>query len=697
MKIFCLRLVIFIGILIPFSFPLVNKADAKAPYDLTWKVASASSNIVIKKTTIDSAGNIYYSGTVTGDVPVAFDPIDGVSDVKTATDSALFLTKINTDGTYGYTYLYDGAVSISLKQIRTDHSGNVYLLGSFQGLVNFDPTGSSSIIDSGTDTWSFLVKLDTSGVYLSTYTWQNPLIDLEDMAIDSGNNVFLTGAVTVATDSAQLDPVSASDNQIVASGESIIFQIKLDSVGTYGYSKIFRNNSSNYFEVDNITTDYNDNLYILGVFAGTPDFNGTSVTSNGGNDIFLSKYDSAGNAVFTYKIGGGDNESALTMGVASSGAVFVAGTYNGTVNFDPTGGMDNKTASVADERFLTIFNSDGSYGKTLIWQGINTIEITKVAFDANNLIYIFGSAPGDINFDPTGGVDQKVSFGSFDAFMTILNTDETYDYTYTWGGIDDEQVLDASFDGFNNLYLAGYTQSPSVNFNPTGIGTDDIRTLQGTTDGFVMKLLTSQSLPIPTPGPQGNPPTFGVPQQSFTCTNPSPSAPTLFQITSLGSQATLYTAPTADQSNSYTVSYGLDAAADMYSVSFDDSDKSGAVPYTINYLNTNSTYYFKIRANNDCMPGSWSKILNAKTLVSATFTSYYSPSNSFGNTSGNTSNNTQCTQYTVMPGDSLWAIAQKLLANGKRYLELWNSNTNTYPSLKSSSVIRSGWKLNVNC
>jgi nucleoid-associated protein YgaU len=214
-----------------------------------------------------------------------------------------------------------------------------------------------------------------------------------------------------------------------------------------------------------------------------------------------------------------------------------------------------------------------------------------------------------------------------------------------------------------------------------------------------MKLLTSENLPTPTPGPQGNPPTFGEPKHQFTCTSPSPTAPTLFQITSVGGQATLYTAPTADQSNGYTISYGLNADADMYSVSFNYSDKSGAIPYTINYLNTNSVYYFKIRANNDCMPGSWSKILSAKTLTSSTFTSYYSPSNSFGNKSvaGTSSNNSQCTEYTVIPGDSLWTIAQKLLTNAKRYLELWNNNSNTYPSLKNSSIIRTGWKLQVGC
>jgi len=38
--------------------------------------------------------------------------------------------------------------------------------------------------------------------------------------------------------------------------------------------------------------------------------------------------------------------------------------------------------------------------------------------------------------------------------------------------------------------------------------------------------------------------------------------------------------------------------------------------YTVNYLNPNTTYYFRIRAGNGCAVGSWSNEISAKTLGS---------------------------------------------------------------------------------
>lgn len=53
-------------------------------------------------------------------------------------------------------------------------------------------------------------------------------------------------------------------------------------------------------------------------------------------------------------------------------------------------------------------------------------------------------------------------------------------------------------------------------------------------------------------------------------------------------------------------------------------------------------------------------------------------------------------KHTVVAGDSLWAIAQKLLGDGSRYRELIEANKGKYPSLeKNPELIYSGWVLDV--
>jgi LysM repeat protein len=139
----------------------------------------------------------------------------------------------------------------------------------------------------------------------------------------------------------------------------------------------------------------------------------------------------------------------------------------------------------------------------------------------------------------------------------------------------------------------------------------------------------------------------------------------------------------------------------MYNVTFSYSDKSGAIPYTINALAANTTYYYKVRANNGCMPGGWSNTLGLKTAsATAGGNIVFAPSNTTANDNASavsTGPSGSCSQYTVLPGDSLWKIAQKVLGAGNRYLQVWNANKGKFPTLNSSSVIRSGWTLSVGC
>jgi len=104
---------------------------------------------------------------------------------------------------------------------------------------------------------------------------------------------------------------------------------------------------------------------------------------------------------------------------------------------------------------------------------------------------------------------------------------------------------------------------------------------------------------------------------SDSSSNSSPSAPVcidtaptnnpdLFQIDRAGSKATLYFSPVNDHLSYYYVAYGFSPGDERFGVSFQSGLSSGVVNYTINDLNPNTTYYFKVRGGNGCAPGGWS-------------------------------------------------------------------------------------------
>ena len=102
----------------------------------------------------------------------------------------------------------------------------------------------------------------------------------------------------------------------------------------------------------------------------------------------------------------------------------------------------------------------------------------------------------------------------------------------------------------------------------------------------------------------------------FVCTKTYPSAPELYAITQESSgSATLYFVQPASAFDGFTISYGLTSSADSYNVTFAQGSSIAAIKYTINYLTSDKTYYFKVRANNGCATGIWSstQTINSNT------------------------------------------------------------------------------------
>lgn len=97
------------------------------------------------------------------------------------------------------------------------------------------------------------------------------------------------------------------------------------------------------------------------------------------------------------------------------------------------------------------------------------------------------------------------------------------------------------------------------------------------------------------------------------CTDPAPgNAPDLFQTEATLSTATLYFAP-ATQISDYYISYSESPSAEEHGASV-SLDYDGVQKFTVELLRPNTTYYFKVRGQNGCMPGEWSQILQATTL-----------------------------------------------------------------------------------
>ncbi|MDH5232455.1 MAG: hypothetical protein OEY38_20535, partial [Gammaproteobacteria bacterium] len=175
--------------------------------------------------------------------------------------------------------------------------------------------------------------------------------------------------------------------------------------------------------------------------------------------------------------------------VDALGNQVIAGFHTKVTDMDPTPNISNRTAnSSVTDSFVTKWDASGN----LLWHWGNTptsafARVEGMVLDSLGNIYITGYFSGMIDFDNTAGVDSRSSNGSYDAFITKLASDGTYQWTKSFGGSSPDYGYDLGIDANDQLYVAGQFLSTSLDFDPDQSGAGSA-TLSGSSGAFVVKL-----------------------------------------------------------------------------------------------------------------------------------------------------------------------------------------------------------------
>lgn len=223
--------------------------------------------------------------------------------------------------------------------IGADTAGNVYVSGSFKGTVDFDPGSNIKNVQGGPNDNGFVLKLTANG----DFGWASPFVaqtsgassGCRDLVVDGNGNVvvggYYRGPVDFKPGSGTYKLPYYSDTTgggFVEKLNSSGAMLWVQPVGAVGYSA-----------VNDLALDSAGNVYTVGTFQGQLDFDPgsgtTNLTSNGGTDVFVAKFNTTGAFQWAVSFGGTGNDYASGIAVDSSGNVYVAGYYFDTVDFDP--------------------------------------------------------------------------------------------------------------------------------------------------------------------------------------------------------------------------------------------------------------------------------------------------------------------------------------------------------------------------
>ncbi|MEM9921258.1 MAG: SBBP repeat-containing protein [Bacteroidota bacterium] len=238
-----------------------------------------------------------------------------------------------------------------------------------------------------------------------------------------------------------------------------------------------------------LATDSKGNVYMAGRFSNTVDFdpsiNEVNVTSEGGQDIFVQKFNSDGGFLWVRTVGGTSVDQASGIAIDKDDNVYVTGSFERTVDFDPGMGTANLTAIGVEDMFVQKLDSDGNF----VWAkqvGGSFVRGRSISTDADGAVYTTGFFRSFTDFDPGAGTFQLNSTGAFDdMFIHKLSADGDF----VWAKqltCSDSEGYGIQIDANNSIYATGFFKG-TIDFDPS----DKVQTAAsnaGSDDIFIVKL-----------------------------------------------------------------------------------------------------------------------------------------------------------------------------------------------------------------
>lgn len=303
---------------------------------------------------VDTAGNVMVTGGFASTVD--FDPSDEGVDEHTANGRQdVFVTKFDPNGAHLWTRTFGGSEGDLGQGVSFDSTGSVVITGYFESTVDFDPTDGVDERESNGLDDIFITKLNADG----SYAWTATIGSSENdggyaIAADANANVLVTGKFTGTL--VDFDPTAGVDLRS-SNGITDIFITKLSAVGSYAWTVTIGGIS--YDQSGGIAVAPSGNVIAGGDYSGPVDFDPTGSGDEFTNDgLFLTERTSEGAYVQTRVVVGAYNCCTVNIGVAVDqlGNPVVADSFHGTLDFDPTDGVDSHTANGSYDIFVTKLN-----------------------------------------------------------------------------------------------------------------------------------------------------------------------------------------------------------------------------------------------------------------------------------------------------------------------------------------------------
>ncbi len=418
------------------------------------------------------------------------------------------------------------------------------------------------------------------------------------VASDPSGNVYVVGRTQGALDgNANL-------------GGYDFFLVKFGPTGNRLWTK--QDGTANDDSAHAVATDAAGNVFVSGYVRG--DFHG--VTRVNGADVFINKYDPAGNRLWTVLFGSDVTDEGWGLTCDADGNVIVTGFSEGSIEGLPWLGQGDV--------FLAKYDSNGQRVWLREWGTVNKDHGYSLATDAARNIYLSGYTTG-----PLYGSQQ----GNRDVFLAKFDAGGTNLWGRHFGTSEHDQGYGVTCDAAGNVFVVGHINGQWVLGDPPGdvfvakydpagsqiwlqqfgttnvdtahavamdtngnvfvtgwsFGDFDGNTNQGLADVILMKYAPSNSIP------------------------PVPTARPATDLATSGFTANWFNASFA---TGYRLDVSTNSAFSNYLTGYQDRDVGNVLSWSVGGLNPGMLCYYRVRAyNTNGTSGSSATIVAATTIL----------------------------------------------------------------------------------
>ncbi len=414
------------------------------------------------------------------------DPTPLVFNATSSGQSDIFISRFAANGDLVWSRQLGGEMT----ELVTDMivaNNTVYIVGSFNSTVDFDPgVGSSTLTAIGVQD-GFLAAYNLAG----EFQWVQHIggasgDDITSITISNDGKIVL--GINSYSSPLNLNSTGSVTHNNTTGQDFII--ARYSSNGTYHSHVAASNDSSSGFgSINSVVTDGEGNTYAAGFFAGTgynfnPYGGNNFVSATSAGDAFIVKYNDNLNMLWFKSIGAEGYDNANDIAV-NENQVIVTGIFNSTVQIE--NGIDPLVASFGDAGFIIELTASGDYAFAGSLVGSGSVTPLVIEFIANGQYYVAGRYSNTFDTDPTAGISTSPAASNFSSSGFVLKL--TPDNNLVWMeriGLGAEHYLyDMAINDSQEVYLVG-----SFTFNTNfGIGEGNAPLSSvGGIDGYLLSI-----------------------------------------------------------------------------------------------------------------------------------------------------------------------------------------------------------------